>query len=273
MAAIALLQQILREDAGMADVWSQLATFAMHADRLDFTIDAYKHYIELKPTDPGGYLGQAAALFRQRKLEDARDHAELAVQFAEKDARWRATGQELLAKIALARHDADGARKAAELAQQADPKRPLATYVDARLLYDQGKFDEAQPLFEQAIAERKKAGGTPLSELHYYAADTLARLERYPEAEAHFTAELRNYPQNVRARGGLAMLYQATGRPDEATRSIGDMLRITPTPESYALAARLWTMFGNRQQADAVRAEARRTFAEAPRAGARASRH
>ena len=36
------------------------------------------------------------------------------------------------------------------------------------------------------------------------------------------------------------------------------MLRITPTPDSYALAARLYTMFGNRKQAEAVRAEARR---------------
>jgi hypothetical protein len=45
-----------------------------------------------------------------------------------------------------------------------------------------------------------------------------------------------------------------------------------PTPESYALAARLWTMFGDRQQADAVRAEARRAFADTPHAGARAAR-
>src|SRR6185295_16658478 len=55
-----------------------------------------------------------------------------------------------------------------------------------------------------------------------------------------------------------------------------DMTRVSPTAESYALAARLWTMFGNRQQADAVRAEARRTFAEAQRGlttGARAARH
>ena len=100
-------------------------------------------------------------MFRQRKLEDAREHAELGVQIAEKEARWRATAQELLAQIALARHDADGARAAAELAQQADPKRPLATYVDARLLYDQGNFDEAAPLFDKAIGERKKAGGEP----------------------------------------------------------------------------------------------------------------
>ena len=69
------------------------------------------------------------------------------------------------------------------------------------------------------------------------------------------------------------MLYQATGRADAAARVIDDMVRITPTPEAFALAARLWTMFGNRQQADAIRAEARRAFAEPPRGGTRAARH
>jgi predicted Zn-dependent protease len=68
------------------------------------------------------------------------------------------------------------------------------------------------------------------------------------------------------------MLYQASGQPDAAARVLADMLRVTPTPESYALAARLYTMFGNRQQADAVRAEARHTFADEPRRGTRASR-
>src|SRR6185295_20027075 len=122
----------------------------------------------------------------------------------------------------------------------------------------------------------QKSEGARMSALHYYTGDTLGRLERYPEAEKEFVAELRDFPQNIRARAGLAMLYQATGRTDEAARAIGDMTRVTPTPESYALAARLWTMFGNRQQADAVRAEARRTHAEAPpgpRSGARVSRH
>ena len=54
------------------------------------------------------------------------------------------------------------------------------------------------------------------------------------------------------------MLYQASGKPDAAVRVLGDLLRITPTPDSYALAARLHTMFGNRKQAEVVRAEARR---------------
>ena len=277
MPAIALLQQIVREDPGMADVWSQLAAFAGRVDRLDLAVDAFKHYIELKPSDSGGYLGAAAVLFKQRKLDEAREHAELGAEMAgDKDTRSRAAAHELLARIALARHDADAARDQATLARQADPKLPMPSYVEARLLYDQGRYADALPLFEQAVAERQKPGAPRLSELYYYTGDTFGRLEQYPEAEKAFAAELRDFPANIRARAGLAMLYQATGRSDDAAGAIGDMLRVTPTPESYALAARLWTMFGNRQQADAVRAEARRALAEAPRglkSGARAARH
>ncbi|HZT75378.1 MAG TPA: sulfatase-like hydrolase/transferase [Vicinamibacterales bacterium] len=266
---IVLLQQILKDDPGMADVWSQLATFAGRLDRQDVALDAYKHFIELKPSDPGGYLGAAATLFRMQKLKDAREHAALALQIAtEADTRSRGNAHELLAKIALARHDADEARAEAALAQKAEPRLPLVPFVEARLLYDQGAFADALPHFETALAEQKKHGDVPLAELHYFAADTYGRLERYPEAERQFVAELHDYPQDVRARAGLAMLYQATGRPDEAQRTIDQMMRVTPTPESYGLAARLWTMFGNRQQADAVRAEARHAFADAPRAGA-----
>jgi hypothetical protein len=34
------------------------------------------------------------------------------------------------------------------------------------------------------------------------------------------------------------------------------MLRTSPTPEAYDLAAQLWTMFGEPQKAAAVKAEA-----------------
>lgn len=272
--AIALLQQILRDDPEMADVWNQLATFAIRSDRFDLAIDAYKHFIELKPSEPAGYIGAAAALLRVKKLDEAREHARLAADVApERDGRSRASAHELLAKIALARHDTDDARAEAELARKADPSLPMPTYIEARLLYDQGQYAEALPLFQQALADLKKSGTLQMTELHFYTADTLARLERYPEAEREFLEELRYYPQNTRARAGLAMLYQATGRADLAGQVISDMLRVTPTQESYALAARLWSMFGNPQQANAVRAEARRAFAEPGRSGARAPRH
>ncbi len=271
--AIALLQRILREDPEMADVWSQLAVFATRFDRYDQAVDAYKHYIALKPQEPTAYLGAAAGLLKLRKLDEARDHAALAAEVARKDdRRARASAHEMLAKIALARHDIEAAREEAARAREEDPTLPLPIYIEARLLYDQGKYADALPLFEQAIAELKKSGSLQITELHFYAGDTLGRLERYVEAEAEFIEELKYFPQNTRARGGLAMLYQASGQPDAAARVLTEMLRVSPTPESYALAARLFTMFGNRHQAEVVRAEARRAFANpsrAPNGGAR----
>jgi arylsulfatase A-like enzyme/Tfp pilus assembly protein PilF len=257
--AIGLLQRILREDPEMADVWSQLAVFATRFDRHDLAVDAYKHYIALKPKEPTAYIGAAAGLLKLRKFAEAREHANLAADVAaEDDRRSKASAHEMLAKIALARHDVEAAREEARLAREADPTLPLPIYIDARLLYDQGQYADALPLFAQAIAELKKSGSPPIAELHFYAGDTLGRLERYAEAEPEFIEELKYFPQNTRARGGLAMLYQANGQPDSAVRVLGDMTRITPTPESYALAARLYTMFGNRKQAAAVRTEARR---------------
>jgi choline-sulfatase len=271
--AIVLLQQILREDPEMADVWGQLATFAVRSERFDQAADAYKKVVALRPADPSGYIGVAATLLKLHKLDEARAHAELAADVApEADKRSRASAHEMLAKIALAKKDTATAREEARLAREADPTLPMPSYIEARLLYDQGKYEEALPLFQQAIAELKKAGTLQMTELHFYTADTLGRLERYPEAEKEFLEELKYFPQNARARGGLAMLYQANGRTDAAEQMIADMIRITPTPETYALAARLFTMFGNRQKADALRAESRRAFAEPPRAGARAAR-
>ena len=274
LPAIARLQQILNDDPEMADVWSQLATFSARADRFDLAIDAFRHYIELKPSDPSGYIGAAGAYLHTKKLDEAREHAQLAADVsADRDVRSRASAHELLAKIALARQDLDTAREEAELARKADPALPLPTFVEARILYDEGRYADALPLFEQTITDLKRTGGPQMSELHYYTADTLGRMERYPDAEKEFLAELHYFPQNTRARAGLAMLYQATERADLAASTIADMLRVTPTPDSYALAARLWTMFGNPQQANAVRAEARRAFVDPTRAGAHAARH
>src|SRR5206468_7742052 len=48
-AAIARLQQILRDEPQLANMWSQLAAFAGRLDRHDLAADAFRHCIELKP--------------------------------------------------------------------------------------------------------------------------------------------------------------------------------------------------------------------------------
>jgi predicted Zn-dependent protease len=73
-----------------------------------------------------------------------------------------------------------------------------------------------------------------------------------------FLEELKYFPQHARARAGLAIVYQANGQREEAERTLQEMTRLAPTPDSFALAARVYAMFGDRKEADAMRAEGRR---------------
>jgi tetratricopeptide (TPR) repeat protein len=174
--------------------------------------------------------------------------------------RSRGAAHELLARVALAHRSAELARHEAKLAQAADKSLPLPEYVDGRLLYDQGKFDEALASFEEAAAA-VDGENVSIADLHFQTAETLVKLDRLDEAEAAFERELHDYPHNSRARSGLAILLHKMGRNDEAEQTLADMIRITPTPESYTMAAHLWTTFGNRRQANAVRVAARQALA------------
>jgi arylsulfatase A-like enzyme/lipopolysaccharide biosynthesis regulator YciM len=258
--AIELLQKVLRDEPDASWVWTQLARVATLAERYAVAVDAYQHVIVLAPLDPAGHLGAANVSVRSHRLDEAQQHAERAVEAAGSDPRRLAEAHAVLANIALARHDAEAARGEALLAREADPASVWPLFVDARLLHEEGNYDEALPLFEKANAELKKSRGSAIRDLHFLTGDTLLQAGRYPEAETQLREELRNFPHNVRASAALAMLYQSTGQLESAARVVSDLTRITPTPESYAVAAKLWTSLGDRKQAAQVRADARRAF-------------
>jgi choline-sulfatase len=258
--AVAALQRILRDEPQITEIWTVLANTARILGRHDLALDAYRHIIQLEPNDPAGFAGAAEVLLKERRLEDARMRALEAAGAAADKTEGLAAAHQLLARIELARHDAEGAREQADLAYQADPSVPLPAFVEARLLYDRGMFEEALKWFDRAIEAGKQPEATPVPDLYFYAGDALARLNRHADAEALFAEELREFPRNVRARAGLATIYHATGQSDMASSAITDMLRAEPTLESYTVAARLLTSFGNVREAQSVRAEARRTF-------------
>ena len=262
--AINLLQGILREHPGMSDVWAELASEASLAGRYELALDAHKNVMSLAPTNPSGYLGAAAVLLRLRRLGEARELAgEAARVAAESVPQAVASAHELLARIALAQGDKEAARGEAELARRAEPGLlPLSLYVEGRLLYDEGRYNDALPLFERAASESERVGDRPrIADLHYHAGDTFLRLERYAEAEYQLLLELKRFPRNMRARSALATLYHTTGRAGEAADMAADLVRLNPTPEGYMVAARLWTTLGNRREAAALRVKARQLFA------------
>ena len=265
-AAIQKLEVLLRQHPQLADVWTELGEIAMMAGRFERAADAYRRAAALRPGHPDDHLRAAAALLQLRRLDEARQQADVVVETVPVDDRAsRAAAHELLARIALARRDAGAARIHADLARQADATLPLPAFVEGRLLLDAARFEAAVPVLQAAITESEKSGTAVLPDLHFHAGDALVRLSRFAEAEYHLMQELRFFPHHVRARTALATLYHQSGRTDEADEVLTTMLRVSPTPEAFAAAARLWTTFGNPAQAAAARAEGARAIAAAPR--------
>jgi arylsulfatase A-like enzyme/predicted Zn-dependent protease len=249
--ATGLFRDLLREDPDMTDVWLQLADIYTRRGMTIEAIDAYKEVIKRNPRDSASLTGAATGLLRMGRLEEARVHAELALEPAP------AAAHELLARIAVERDDPTTARREARLTQEADPSLPMSAFVEGLLLHRKGDYTAAVPHLLEA--KRALASRTvQMPGVNYHLADSLARLERYPEAEPLFLEELRITADNSRARAGIAMLYRAMGRQAESDQAIADLVRHSPTREGYDLAAQLWTMFGEPARAAAARAEAGR---------------
>jgi choline-sulfatase len=248
--AVALFRRLLDDDPGMGDVSLQLAETYNRQGQIENALGAFKQVIARDPKNPAALTGATSALLRLGRIDEAKAHAELAAPVAP------AIAHEMLARIAVHQKDETAARRHARLAQQADPTLPMVAFIDGMILHQRGQFAQsAQRLLE---AKRAMVSRTEqLADLNYLAADSLARLERYAEAEQLFRAELLVFPSHVRARAGLAMLYKATGRDTEAERAVEEIVRLSPTREGLDTAAQLWTMFGEPARAAQVRARMR----------------
>jgi tetratricopeptide (TPR) repeat protein len=240
--AIAAYREVLADDPKMLDVWSQLAQAYVRTGRSAEAVGAYRRVIERNAKDAGSLIGAGGELLRMGRFDEAQKYGELAVSVAP------ALGHELLAKIAVQRKDAPAARRQAALAHEADPSLPMPDIVEGMLLYNAGRYAEGLPHFA-AAAQSLQRRTVQVPDIDYYIGDSLARLERYPEAERFLKAEVAIFPFNTRARAGLAMLYRATGRDAESEQAIAEMLRVSPQGDGPALARQLWTMFGEPQKA------------------------
>ena len=244
--AAAMYQELLRDDPGMIDVRLRLGDAFELDGKTAEAIAAFRQVIEQDPRNTAALTGVAGALLRAGRIEEAKAHVELAADAAP------ATAHEMLARIAIQQRDEAAARRHAKLAQEADPTLPMTAFIEGVILHGQGQFAGAAESF--MVAKRAVATRTAqVADLNYYTADTFARLERYPEAEGLFKAELALFPAHARSHAGLAMLYRATGRTAASDNAVAQLTSRNPTREGYTLAAQLWTMFGEPGRAAAAR--------------------
>ena len=258
--AVDLLTRTVRDNPMMPDAWQQLAYVLTRAGRLEQAARAYERSATLAPGSARDLVAAATALLTLGHLDDAQRDANMALErISDPRDPSLAMAENTLARISLARKDLDAARAHAANAQRAEPTSPYVACIDGLALYDQGDYDAALARFAEAEAALRDKPAR-LAELHFYAGETLGRLERWDEAVTEFSQELEVFPRNLRARAALATAYRANGQSEDAERVLDELIKAAPTPEGYGLAARAWTMLGNPRRAEALRAEAHRVF-------------
>jgi tetratricopeptide (TPR) repeat protein len=259
-AGIRALQAIVRAQPSLVAIHFQLGVLLARTGRTEEAILEFGQVRELRPDASSAARALADALLRAGKTDAASEQAAIAVMLAEDEGpQEKFAAHETAARVALINDDADAASRHAAAAKDADPAMPVPQFVEGRLFYNEGQYEKAAASFEQAamaLAEHRRT----LADLHLFLGETLARLDRYDEAESQFREELRDFPRSIPAYTSLAMLYRASNRDAAVEDVLNELVGSTPTPEGYAVAARLWTILGDPSRAEALRSDARTRF-------------
>lgn len=259
-AGIAALRAIARTHPTLPAVQFQLGIGLVHVGRLSEASTALLAAEALRPEDPQIVTALAETALRAGQLADAGAYAEQAVaRSTSADVTAKVAARVAALEVALASRNAEAATMYVAEIERADPTLPLGDYVEGRVAFDEGRFEDAVAALQNAArALQVKAWVVP--DLQLVLGDALVQLDRGTEAEAAYRQEMITFPSNVRAYASLAMLYHASNRDEAMTQALDDLIEVVPTAEGYTTAARVWAAAGNRTRANALRTEARRRF-------------
>jgi arylsulfatase A-like enzyme len=252
--AVGAFRRILEQFPLLLDARYELGQALARLGRHAEAYDAFQAALRASPSLAGPLsLALGRASLKLGRAEEAATHAGVALQSSPAPAR------ELLARIALAREDLEGAeREARQVA--GDPQAELgAAVVRGEVHIRRGQPAEALAVLDEARRRAGARGAEPVVDLDFLRGDAMARLGRYPEAEAAFNEEIRRYPRNLQAYTRLAIVYGMQRRSvADVDRVLERMVAAVPGAESGELAARTLESMGDARGARAWRQRAAR---------------
>jgi arylsulfatase A-like enzyme len=259
-AGIRALQTISRAHPSLVPIHFQIGVMLARTGRIEEAILEFGKVRELRPDASVAARELADVLLKAGKTAAAKEQAAVAVMLAEAESPAEVfAAHEIASRVALVSGDKEAATEHAAAAHDADPSIPVRQFVQGRLLYEEGKYEEAATTFTQAATALTEANRA-FADLHLYLGESLAHLDRYDEAESQFREELKEFPRSMQAYTSLAMLYRASNRDAAVEDVLNELVASTPTPEGYGVAARLWTILGDPSRAEALRSDARSRF-------------
>ncbi|MEQ1758333.1 MAG: sulfatase-like hydrolase/transferase [Vicinamibacterales bacterium] len=259
-AAIAALRAIVRTHPALPAVQFQLGTQLLHAGRLTEALTALRAADDLRPEDAQIATALAVTALRAGQMAEAGAYAEMAVARASSaDVTAKVDARVVALEVALAAKNAEAAAMHVAEIERVDSTLPLGDYVEGRVAFDEGRFDDAVAALQNA-ARALQSRSSVVPDLQLVLGDALVQLDRNTEAEAAYRQELQTFPASVRAYASLATMYHASDRDEAMSQTLDALIEAIPTAEGYAAAVRVWTAAGNRARANELRTEARRRF-------------
>jgi len=254
--ALPRLEKLVATAPEMIDAWILLGDARRFLGDFEGSLVAYREALELSPNATNAALGAAGALRDLGRLDEARQHAELALVASP------AAAHRTLAEIALAARDPRTAE--AEARQAIESGAELAGRILlARAEIAAKRVDEA--LGELELAERRiavlGAGSRDYVGLFMARGDAYLTKGRPTEAAAAYRREIETFPDAEAGYMSLAILYRIQGQPAEAVRTLLSLVARNPErPNAYHAAAATLLKLGAAGDARRVLEEGLRRF-------------
>ncbi len=250
--ALVTLRSLIRENPECFEAHRDLAGTLTRLGRSAEAAAAYKEAIRVSPRLAGSValpLGMVELAMGKLKEADARAQAAL----QEDPGR----AHQLLARVALARHDLTEAERQARLSMADGAPESESAVILAQVHVGRSELSQALAVLEEARSraiEQKRAPAPALGPLR---ADVLARLDRFNEAEAALREEIRSSPGRAQTYASLAVVVALQGRSRVEVHEILDsMVKANPGRETILIGAKTLDFLGDKDAAAAWRRRA-----------------
>lgn len=253
---LALTTKLLEDNHRILDLWDIKSKTLAKLGRTAEAIEAAKEGLRQQSSAVSLIAAVANLSIIKGDLEQAQQHAELLMKTEPGQA------HELLARIHAERKDYAAAEKEARLAMSTGREPTNALMTLALIAKQRGELDAALQHIDAAVASVASKENRRVPNLHFYRGDILARLGRNAEAEREFRAEIATYPTEPDAYASLLLLLASSGRIEEGTRVVFDLIQASPRPPSYIAVSETLKVIGDERGARYWAVQGLRKFPE-----------
>jgi len=220
--AIVIAKRIVEDNPKFLQGWGLLGSaYRKKGDRLA-ALGAMQEQMRQSPGNPQTALTLASLLLDLRRYDEAREHAELVLDYSPSLA-W-----EMMASISLAEGDLAQAELDAKKSLDAAPLRVQPLMILSQVHNAEKDFVGELALLDQVHGQVVARRIPPIRDLEFRRGEAMLKLGRPIEAADAYRLETESYPHHRMAWLNHALVIGAQGRRDEARAILANALKANP---------------------------------------------